>query len=80
MALEAAVQVGAGQRGDQGLEGIQQVVQGQQGLRPRPDNHGLVRRGQDAALSRLAAAWLVLDRFAVPPFQDGFRVDVVALR
>jgi len=50
MALQAAMQRGAGQVGDRGLQGIEAVIQRQQGMAAEGDDDGLVLRRQAGGL------------------------------
>lgn len=62
-----------------GLEGVEAVVERQQGIAPEGDDDGLVLGGEDCRLRFLRAGLKIGDRGPLFPFGDGLRVDAVAL-
>ncbi len=77
VALQATVQVGAGQRRYLRQQQVVQIIQRQQGLAPGLNDDRLVNCGQHAALARTSPALEVFYRFPVLPLMDGLRVDIV---
>src|SRR5215213_527953 len=76
--LQAAMQTGARQVRDRGLEGIEAVVQRQQRVPPKGDNDGLLLDREHGRARLLGASALVLDRGALLPLCNGLRVEAVA--
>src|SRR5215212_3514608 len=76
--MKTAVQAGARQVRDRGLEGIEAVIQRQQRVPPKGDNDGLLLDREHGRARLLGASALVLDRGALLPLCDGLRVEAVA--
>jgi hypothetical protein len=79
MTLQAAVQRGPCQVRDGGLEGIQSVVQWQQGMSTECNHDGLFLEGQPGGMGLLGSGRQVLDGAADAPFGDDFGIDAVTL-
>src|SRR3954466_257765 len=79
MPLQAAMQTGARQGREGGLERVEAVVQRQQRVPPEGDDHGLLFARQHGRARLLGTGALVLDRGALLPLGHGLRVDAVAL-
>src|SRR5215210_7590131 len=78
VALQAAVQTGAGQVREGGLERIEAVIQRQKRVPPKGDNHGFLRQGQHGRSRRFQPGRQIGCRRALLPLGDGFRVNPVA--
>src|SRR5215212_3369340 len=76
--MKTAVQAGARQVRDRGLEGIEAVIQRQQRVPPKGDNDGLLLEREHGRARLLGASALVLDRGALLPLGHRLRVEAVA--
>src|SRR5215217_263911 len=76
--LQAAMQTGARQVRDRGLERIEAVIQRQERVPPKGNNDGLLLGREHGRARLLGTSALVLDRRALLPLGDGFRVYPVA--
>ena len=63
---------------DGGLQGIQAVIQRQQGMPTEGDDDGLVLDGEHGGSRLLRPGRQVVDGAALPPLGDGLLVDAVA--
>lgn len=79
MALEAAIQAGAGQMRDGLLQGVKAVIQGQQGLFAEGDDNAFLLLGQDSGAGIFGSHRQVMNGVAFFPFVDGLGIDAEAL-
>src|SRR4028119_1892452 len=79
MALQAAVQAGTGQGWNRGLQGVEAVIQRQEGVAAEGHDDCLLLGREDRRVRRLGAGPLVIRRGALLPLGDCFLIDAVAL-
>src|SRR6476661_4163275 len=79
MPLEEAMQRGAGQARNRRLQGIEAIIEGQQGPLAKRDNQRFLGGRQDGRMGGLRPHRRVVDDLALLPLSDGFRVDPVTL-
>jgi hypothetical protein len=75
MALEAAMQRRARQVRDGRLQSVKAIIERQQRMPSKGDDHGLLLDGQDGRSGLLRSCWEIGSRGAPPPLGDGLRVD-----
>ena len=75
MALEAAMQRRARQMRDGRLQSVKAIIERQQRMPSKGDDHGLLLDGQDGRSGLLRSCWEIGSRGALPPLGDGLRVD-----
>src|SRR4028119_2069115 len=79
MALQAAVQAGTGQVWDGGLQGVEAVIERQEGVAAEGHDDCLLLGREDGRVRRLGAGSLVIRRGALLPLGDSLLIDAVAL-
>src|SRR4028119_1114263 len=79
MALQAAVQAGTGQVWDGGLQGVEAVIQRQEGVAAEGHDDCLLLGREDRRVRRLGAGPLALRRGALLPLGDCLLIAAVAL-
>src|SRR4051794_37452295 len=77
MPLQAAMQTGARQVRDRGLERVEAVIQRQKCVPPEGDNHGFLFQGQHGRSRRFRSGRPIGCRRALLPLGDGFWVNPV---
>jgi hypothetical protein len=75
MPLQAAVQRRAREARDGGLKGIETIIQWQQRVTPKSDDHRLFRFGQDRRARLSWASFEILDRRPLTPLRHRLGVD-----
>ena len=76
--LQTAVQAGAGQPGDAGLQGVKAVVEGKKGVAAEGDDHGLLLDAEHGGLDLPGSHCGIVGSLAPAPLLDGGRADAVA--
>jgi hypothetical protein len=79
VALEAAVKSGAGELRDGGLQGVETVVEREQGVFAKGHRDRLLFGRQRGGTTLLWSHRSVLDKGTLPPLLDRLGVEVVAL-
>ncbi len=79
LALEATVESGTGEMWDGGLEGVETVVERQEGVFAKSDGDGFLGEREGGGAAHLWPHGEILDGGALFPFENGLGVDAVTL-